>query len=93
MLTMASETEKLREQIADPTQTWRKVSRLKQLRETYDGIIKKEMSSTEYQDYRRLLQADAQIRDAELWVKDGEKMRQVTVGLGLSDGSFVEVIS
>jgi len=58
-----------------------------------DGIIKKEMSSTEYQDYRRLLQADAQIRDAELWVKDGEKMRQVTVGLGLSDGSFVEVIS
>jgi len=70
-----------------------KVSRLKQLRETYDGIIKKEMSSTEYQDYRRLLQADAQIRDAELWVKDGEKMRQVTVGLGLSDGSFVEVIS
>jgi len=93
MLTLASETEKLREQINDPTQTWRKVSRMKQLRETYDGIIKKELSSTEYQDYRRLLQADAQIRDAVLWIKDGNKMRQVEVGLGLSDGSFVEVIS
>lgn len=93
MLTLASETEKLREQINDPTQTWRKVSRMKQLRETYDGIIKKELSSTEYQDYRRLLQADAQIRDAVLWIKDGDKMRQVEVGLGLSDGSFVEVIS
>lgn len=93
MLTMAGETEKLRELINDPTQTWRKVSRLKQLRETYDGIIKKELSSTEYQDYRRLLQADAQIRDAQLWVKDGDKMKQVDVGLGLSDGSFVEVMS
>jgi len=71
MLTLASETEKLREQINDPTQT----------------------SSTEYQDYRRLLQADAQIRDAVLWIKDGDKMRQVEVGLGLSDGSFVEVMS
>ncbi len=93
MLTMASQTEKLREQINDPTQTWQKVGRLKQLRAIYDGIIKKELSSTEYQDYRRLLQADAQVRDAVLWIKDGNKMRQVEVGLGLSDGSFVEVIS
>lgn len=91
--TMADDTEKLREQINDPTQTWRKVARLKQLRETYDGIIKKELTSTEYQDYRRLLQADAQTRDAQLWIKSGDKMRQVDVGLGLSDGSFVEVIA
>jgi len=91
--TMANQTENLREQIADPTQTWRKVARLKQLRETYDGIIKKELTSTEYQEYRRLLQADAQTRDAQLWVKSGDKMRQVNVGLGLSDGSFVEVLS
>ena len=93
MLTMANDTEKLRELINDPTQTWRKVSRLKQLREIFDGIIKKELSSTEYQDYRRLLQADAQTRDVQLWVKEGDKMKQVDVGLGLSDGSFVEVIS
>lgn len=93
MNAMASDTEKLREQINDPTQTWRKVSRMKQLRETYDGIIKKELSSTEYQDYRRLLQANAQTRDAQLWVKSGEKMKQVDVGLGLSDGSYVEVLS
>jgi HlyD family secretion protein len=93
MTRMANETVTLREQIADPTQGWRRVSRLKQLRETYDDIVKKELSSTEYQEYRRLVQADAQIRDAQLWVKDGDKMRQVDVGLGLSDGSFVEVVS
>lgn len=93
MSRMADETVSLREQIADPTQTWRRVSRLKQLRETYDDIIKKELSSTEYQEYRRLVQADAQIRDVQLWVKSGDKMRQIDVGLGLSDGSFVEVVS
>ena len=93
MLTMESDTEKLREQINDPTQTWRRVTRLKQLNEIYEGIIKKELSSKEYQDYRRLLQADSQIRDVQLWVKEGDKMKQVEVGLGLSDGSFVEVIS
>ena len=66
---------------------------MKQLRETFDDIIKKDLSSTEYQDYRRILQAGAQTRDAQIWIKDGEKMRQVDVGLGLSDGSFVEVLS
>lgn len=91
--TMASETVRLREQINDPTQTWRKVARLKQLRETYDGIIKKELTSTEYQDYRRLLQANAQTRDAQIWIKSDDKMRLADVGLGLSDGSFVEVIA
>lgn len=90
---MARETEDLREQIADPTQNWRKTRRLKQLREIYDGIIKKELSSTEFQNYRQFLLANAQTRDAQLWLKDGDKMRQVDVGLGLSDGSFVEVIS
>ncbi len=91
--TMADDTVTLREQINDPTQGWRKVTRLKQLREIFDGIIKKELTSTEYQDYRRLLQANAQTRDAQLWVKSGTKMKLVDVGLGLSDGSFVEVIS
>jgi HlyD family secretion protein len=91
--TMADDTVALREQINDPTQTWRKVARMKQLRETFDDIIKKDLSSTEYQDYRRILQAGAQTRDAQIWIKDGEKMRQVDVGLGLSDGSFVEVLS
>ena len=90
---MERQTEKLREQINDPTQTWRRVARLKQLRETYDGIIKTDLSSKEYQEYRRLLQADAQTRDVQLWIKSGNKMRQQDVGLGLSDGSFVEIIS
>jgi len=90
---MSEDTVELREQIADPTQTWRKVSRMKQLREVYEGIIKKELSPAEYQDYLRVLSANAQTRDAQLWIKDGDKMRQVDVGLGLSDGSFVEVIS
>ena len=91
--TMADDSTRLREQINDPTQTWRKVQRMKELRELFDLIIKKDLSSTEYQEYRRLMQANAQTRDAQLWMKSGQKMRLVDVGLGLSDGSFVEVIS
>jgi len=91
--TMADDSVRLREQINDPTQGWRKVQRLKELRELFDLIIKKDLSSTEYQDYRRLIQANAQTRDAQIWVRSGRKMRLVDVGLGLSDGSFVEVIS
>lgn len=90
---MKSETEALREQIADPTQTWRRVGRQKQLRETFDGIIKNELTTPEYQKYRQIVQAGAQVRDAQIWVKAGDKMRQRDVGLGLSDGSFVEVVS
>ena len=63
---------------------------MKELRELFDSIIKKALSSTEYQEYRRLLQANAQVRDAQIWVKSGQKMRLVDVGLGLSDGSFVD---
>ena len=93
MQEMLDQTVEVRKQIDDPTQTWRKVSRLKELKDINDGIIKKELTSPEYQEYRRLVQADAQIRDAQIWLKTGDKMRQVNVGLGLSDGSFVEVIS
>lgn len=90
---MKRDTEELREQIADPTQTWRRIGRQKLLRETFDGIIKAELTTPEYQQYRQIVQAGAQVRDAQIWVQAGDKMRQRDVGLGLSDGSFVEVVS
>ncbi len=93
MTRMGEETKEIRKQISDPTQTWRRLPRMKSLRDMIDGIIKDELHSKEYQDYRQQVQADAQIRDAEIWVKVGEKMQKKTVGLGLSDGSFTEVIS
>lgn len=83
----------LREKIADPTQNWRRVSHLKALRDLTNDIVKDVLNSTEYQDYRQKVQAEAKIRDAEIWIKDGEKMRQKTVSLGLSDGSYTEVVS
>lgn len=92
MTLIKTETEDVRERIADPTQIWRRVSNQKTLRDIVNKIIKDELNSVEYQAYRQAVQADAKTRDAELWVKDGEKMRQVTVGLGLSDGSFTEVL-
>lgn len=92
MTLIKTETEDVRERIADPTQIWRRVSNQKTLRDIVNKIIKDELNSVEYQAYRQAVQADAKTRDAELWVKDGEKMRKVTVGLGLSDGSFTEVL-
>jgi HlyD family secretion protein len=90
---MSKETKELRKQIADPTQNWRRVARMKSLRDITERIIKDDLNSKEYQNYRLQVQAAAKIRDAEIWVKDGEKMHKITVGLGLSDGSFTEVIN
>jgi len=85
------ETEGLRKNIADPTQVWRRTSFIKNLQNRVDEIVKEELNSTEYQDYRSKIQAEAKVRDAQIWVKDGEKMRKKTIGLGLSDGSYTEV--
>ena len=93
MVRMAEETKELRKQIADPTQNWRRLGRMKTLRDIIDSIVKDELSSKEYQSYRQQVQAAAKIRDAEIWVKVGEKMLKKTVSLGLSDGSFTEVFN
>lgn len=90
---MSRDTESLRAQIADPTQTWRRSRRQKELLDIFAEIIKSELTPPDYQKYRQIIQANAQVRDAQIWVKDGDKMTQKTVGLGLSDGSFIEVIS
>lgn len=90
---MAADTVDLRAQIADPTQQWQRNRRISQLREAFDAIIKTSLTTPEYQSYRRILEADASVRDAVVWIKDGEKMRSRDVGLGLSDGSYTEVIS
>ncbi len=88
------DTKTLRENIADPTQNWRRVSYLKDLRDRIDEIIKDELNSTEYQDYRAVIQSEAKVRDAQIWVKSGDnKMKAKTISLGLSDGSFTEVVS
>jgi len=90
---MENDTEELREQIADPAQTWRRSRRQKELRDIFAEIIKSELTPPQYQSYRQIVQASSNVRDAQIWVKDGDKMVQRMVGLGLSDGSFIEVIS
>lgn len=93
LIRIKEDSKGLREKIADPTQNWRRVSHLKALRDLTNDIVKDALNSTEYQDYQQKVQAEAKIRDAEIWVKDGEKMRLETVSLGLSDGSYTEVVS
>jgi len=90
---LENDTEELREQIADPAQTWRRSRRQKELRDIFAEIIKSELTPPQYQSYRQIVQASSNVRDAQIWVKDGDKMVQRMVGLGLSDGSFIEVIS
>jgi len=90
---MENDTEELRAQIADPTQTWRRSRRQKELRDIFAEIIKSELTPPQYQSYRQIIQASSNVRDAQIWVKDGDKMVQRMVGLGLSDGSFIEVLS
>jgi len=93
MTRMEKDTETVRKDIADPTKNWSRTPNLKKLSAMKAAIIKDSLSTTDYQKFQQLVQSQSQIRDVEIWLLDGEKIRKTTVSLGLSDGSFVEVIS
>lgn len=90
---MEKDTEKIRNDLDDPTKTWQRLPNLKKLSALKDAIVKDSLSTTDFQRYQQLVQSQSQIRDVEIWLLDGEKIRKSNVSLGLSDGSFVEVIS
>ncbi len=90
---MNAQTADLRKDIKDPDKSWDRISNIKKLQVQTNAVIRSELTSQQYQDYRRAVQEESQLRFAQIWLKDGDKMRPVTAGLGLSDGSYVEVVS
>lgn len=90
---MEKDTQKVRKDLEDPTKSFSRTPNLKRLAAMKSAIIKDSLSTTDFQKFQQLVQSQSQIRDVEIWLLDGEKIRKTTVSLGLSDGSFVEVIS
>ncbi|MEM1088063.1 MAG: efflux RND transporter periplasmic adaptor subunit [Pseudomonadota bacterium] len=92
--TLTRATAPLVEIINDPQRTFLHTPTRIRLSELTDSILSTQLSPADYSAYRALLAAERSIRDANLWIKaDGNKMQQVPVKLGLSDGAFIEVVS
>ncbi len=85
-------TEKVRDIINDPTQPWMHARMRTQLAELMDSQVKGFLNADERQAYAALVASERTIRPVDLWVANGDTMAQRTVRLGLSDGSFIEVV-
>ena len=86
-------TTKVRGVLNDPTQPWMHSRMRVQLAELTENQIKTFLGADERQAYAAKVLEERTIRPVELWVADGAgKMVKKQVRLGLSDGSFVEVV-
>ncbi len=91
--TMEATTKPMRDIINDPEKSFMRTPMKIRLAEMTRNILKAQLSPVEFSKYNALLASERHIRDAKLWVKSGDKMREVPVRMGLSDGAFVEIIS
>ncbi|NQY14877.1 MAG: hypothetical protein HRT81_13600 [Henriciella sp.] len=92
--TLERATAPLIEVINDPTRTFLHTPTRIRLAELTENILATQLNPAVYSQYRALLAAERNIRDANLWVlTETGKMKRQPVRLGLSDGAFIEVIS
>lgn len=86
-------TQRMRGLINDPTKSFMHTPMRIAMNEMIDNQLKTFLNATERQAYTAQVGLERTIRPVELWVatEDG-KMSKRTVKLGLSDGSFVEVV-
>ncbi|MCF6274431.1 MAG: efflux RND transporter periplasmic adaptor subunit [Robiginitomaculum sp.] len=87
------DTKQIRADIEDPVKSFRRTPNLKRLAAMTQTVLKDTLSTTEYQTYQQIKQSQSQTREADIWLLTNDKIRKTTVSLGLSDGSFVEVLS
>jgi HlyD family secretion protein len=86
-------TQRMRDLINDPTKSFMHTPMRIAMNELIDSQLKTFLNASERQAYTAQVGLERTIRPVELWVAtpDG-KMSKRTVKLGLSDGSFVEVV-
>jgi HlyD family secretion protein len=86
-------SERMRDAINDPTKSFMHTPMRIAMNELIDNQLKSFLNATERQAYTAQVGLERSIRPVELWVAtpDG-MMSKRTVKLGLSDGSFVEVV-
>lgn len=86
-------TKRMRDLINDPTKSFMHTPMRIAMNEMIDNRLKTFLNAEERQSYTAQVGLERTIRPVELWIatEDG-KMVKRTVKLGLSDGSFVEVV-
>ncbi|MEM7671237.1 MAG: efflux RND transporter periplasmic adaptor subunit [Pseudomonadota bacterium] len=86
-------TQRMRDMINDPTRSFMHTPMRIAMNEMIDNQLGTFLNPDERQAYAAQVSLERTIRPVDLWVRtpDG-KMTQKTVKLGLSDGSFVEVV-
>lgn len=90
---LEASTERARGIINDPTQTFRRTSALGELASVTELVLANNLEPRDAQAYKTLLAKENAVRSANLWIKrDDNKMTSRAVKLGLSDGTFVEII-
>lgn len=86
-------TLRMRDLINDPTKSFMHTPMRIAMNELIDTRLKTFLTAPERQAYTAQVGLERTIRPVELWVATADgKMSQKTVKLGLSDGSFVEVV-
>ncbi len=89
-----AKTQSLREQINGPKKAFGNENIKTRFNEMMDDLVKAELSADEQAKYAAQISLERKIRPVQLWVAAGNgKMARKTIKLGLSDGSFVEVVS
>lgn len=86
-------TQRMRDLINDPTKSFMHTPMRIAMNEMIDARLQTFLSATERQAYTAQVGLERTIRPVDLWVATADgKMMKKTVKLGLSDGSFVEVV-
>ena len=86
-------TQRMRDVIKDPTRSFMHTPMRIAMNEVIDNQLQSFLNPTERQAYASQVALERTIRPVKLWVKTPDnKMKQKTVKLGLSDGSFVQVV-
>ena len=90
---LLAETEDLREAIANPEQTFQRTPNLKRLNERIRLYIERSLEPAQLKLYSQARSGMSQVREAQIWVvgNDGKLARRL-VGLGVSDGTYTEVM-
>ncbi|MEP1229976.1 MAG: efflux RND transporter periplasmic adaptor subunit [Litorimonas sp.] len=89
-----SSSAQVRKTINDPTKVFQRTRSLQQLVNLTNLILSNNLDQRDMQAYNSLLAQENSVRSTKLWVRreDG-KMESRPVKLGLTDGTFVEIVS
>lgn len=86
-------SQRMRDAINDPTKSFMHTPMRIAMNELIDNQLKTFLNASERQAYTAQVGLERSIRPVELWVATADgMMRKRTVKLGLTDGSFVEVV-